>query len=368
MIRRQGRLAVFVPSMQGGGAERSMLNLAGGIARQGYAVDLVLVRAEGAYLDEIPKTVRLVDLGVSRARWSLPGLIRYLRRERPDGMVSAMNYTNILAVWARRLAGVPTRVVLSAQNTFSESLQHKRTRKQGLMLKMIRRFYPWADTISTVSDGVGDDLADVTGIARPRIVTIHNPVITPDLREKMRVPVDHPWFGWDQPPVLLAAGRLVPQKDFPTLIRAFARIRSIRPARLVILGEGPEQPNLERLIVELGLQDDILLHGFAENPYAFMSKTSAFVLSSRWEGLPTVLIEAMCCGVPLVATDCPSGPREILRGGQFGALVPVADVASLAEAMEDALAGRTPPAPAESWRPYELDAVVQQYLHVLTKD
>ncbi len=363
MIRAEKkRLAVFIPSLCGGGAERSMLNLAGGIAARGHDVDLVLVRAEGAYLDQVPESVRLVDLGARRARWCLPALVRYLRREQPEGMVSAMNYANILAVWARRLARVSTPIVLSTQNTFSQTLRHKATRNERLMLRLMTRFYPWADTICTVSDGVGDDLSELTRIPRGRIVTIYNPVITPELKQQKQAPVDHPWFQPDQPPVLLGAGRLVPQKDFPPLIRAFAQVRRRRPVRLVILGEGPLRSELEALIRELGMEADISLHGFTDNPYAFMARSSAFVLSSKWEGLPTVLIEAMCCGAPLVSMDCPSGPREILHGGDFGQLVPVGEVATLAQAIEKTLNGVTPVPPPESWQPYELQTVVDQYI------
>ncbi len=369
MIRpEKKRLAVFVPSMCGGGAERSMLNLAGGIAERGHAVDLVLVRAEGPYLAELPDSVRLIDLGVRRARWCLPALVRYLRREQPEGMVSAMNYTNIVAVWAQRLARVSTRIMLSAQNTFSQTLRHKATRNERLMLMLMKRFYPWADTICTVSDGVGDDLSEVTSIPRGRIVTIHNPVITPELKQKQQAPVDHPWFRPDQPPVLVGAGRLVPQKDFPTLIRAFTQVRRSRPVRLVILGQGPLQSELEALIRELGMEADISLHGFTDNPYAFMARSSAFVLSSKWEGLPTVLIEAMCCGARLVSMDCPSGPREILRGGEFGQLVPVGEVTTLAHAIEKTLDGESPIPPPESWQPYELQTVVNQYLDILLEN
>jgi glycosyltransferase involved in cell wall biosynthesis len=194
---------------------------------------------------------------------------------------------------------------------------------------------------------------------------VHNPIVTTDLRAKAEAPLEHPWFEPDQAPVVLGVGRLSPQKDFATLIRAFARVRMHRPARLMILGHGPERASLEALALAQGLADSVLLPGWVTNPYAFMARAGVFVLSSRWEGLPSVLIEALVCGTPVVATDCLSGPREILEDGRYGRLVPVGDEEALAAAIDAALAGEVPPPPATSWEPYELDRVVSRYLEVL---
>jgi glycosyltransferase involved in cell wall biosynthesis len=233
------------------------------------------------------------------------------------------------------------------------------------MPQLIRRFYPWANSIVAVSKGVADDLAQTAGLPRERIQVIYNPVVTPELREKAQTPLDHPWFKPGQPPVLLAVGRMSPQKDFPTLIRAFARVRQTRPAKLLILGEGKERPGLETLVRQLGLGQDVSLPGFVTNPYPYMARTSLFVLSSRWEGLPGVLIEALYCGAPIIATDCPSGPTEILADGRYGQLVPVGDVTALARAIETTLVSKTPDPPPESWRPFELKTVVNQYINML---
>jgi len=213
---------------------------------------------------------------------------------------------------------------------------------------------------------VRGDLAQLMNVSRERITVIYNPsVVQAEVQAKAQAPLDHPWFKPDQPPVILAVGRLQVQKDYPTLIRAFALVRQTRPVRLLILGEGKERPLLEALVKELGLEQDVSLPGFVLNPYAYMARAALFVLSSRWEGLPTVLIEALCCGAPVVSTDCPSGPREILRDGQYGPLVPVGGVNALARAIETTLAAKTPKPPSESWRPYELETVVSQYTHLL---
>ncbi|NUQ64914.1 MAG: glycosyltransferase, partial [Pirellulales bacterium] len=251
-----------MPSLFGAGGQRSMLNLAHGIAKRGHAVDLVLARAEGAFLGEVRSPVRMVDLKASRALTSLPALVRYLRRERPEAMVSVFGYVNVIALWARRLAGTDTRLFVNEQNTVSQEAGGASNWRARLVPRLIQRFYPWADGITVVSHGVRDDLAALTGIPRQRISVIYNPsVVEAEVREKARAALDHPWFRPGQPPVVLAVGRLQVQKDYPTLIHAFAQLRRSRPARLMILGEGKERPRLEELVRGLGLEQDVSLPG-----------------------------------------------------------------------------------------------------------
>ena len=359
------KLAIFLPSLNGGGAERVMLNVAHGLVEYGCAVDLLLAQANGPYLSQVHETIRIVDLKASRVLSSLPTLIRYLRRERPVVILSVLNHVNIVALLARRLARVTTRVVVSEHNTLSRASQNASRWRSRFVPPLIKRFYPWADSIVAVSKGVADDLAKQVKIPRERIQVIYNPVVTPELREGAKSSLDHVWFMPGQPPVVLAVGRLKTQKDFPTLIRAFAQVRQRHPARLMILGEGPDRPALEALVKQLGLEGEVAMPGFVENPYAYMRRASVFVLSSLWEGLPTVLIEALYCGAPIIATDCPSGPREILAGGGYGILVPVGDVMALAQAIEAGLAGETPHPTEESWQPYSQEVVVDQYISLL---
>jgi glycosyltransferase involved in cell wall biosynthesis len=365
MSHIQKRLAFFVPSMRGGGAERSILKLARSIAERGYSVDLVLAQVEGPYLAEIPDSLRVVDLKAPGVLSSLPRLVRYLRRERPEAMLSALNHANIVALWARLLAGSPKRLVVSERSALSVCTENSTKQRGRLMPKLIRRFYPWADGIVAVSEGVAEDLVASTGISRDRIQAIYNPIVTPEFQQKVQDPLEHPWFEPGQPPVILAAGRLRPQKDFPTLIRAFAQVRQWHSARLLILGEGSERPALESLVKELGLAADVSLPGFAANPYPYMTRAAVFVLCSRWEGLPGALIEALYCGIPLISTDCPSGPREVLKDGQYGQLVPVGDANALSQALERVLLERSPSPPPESWTPFEQEVVVDRYLELL---
>jgi glycosyltransferase involved in cell wall biosynthesis len=233
------------------------------------------------------------------------------------------------------------------------------------MPRLIRRFYPWADGVVSVAQGTADDLVRTAGLRPAHIEVVHNPIVTPELRAMADEPLDHPWFEPGQPPVLLAVGRFTPQKDFGTLIRASSRALEAGGARLLILGDGPERTHLEALVSTLGLEGSVGLPGWVGNPYPYMVRAAAFVLSSRWEGLPSVLIEALFCGAPVVATDCLSGPSEILEDGRYGLLVPVGDEDALAKGIAAALAGDVPPPPRESWQPYELETVVQRYLDVL---
>lgn len=358
------KIAIFAPSMAGGGAERGAVKLAEGLVRRGFDVDLVLATAEGPRLGEIPADVRVVDLGARRVAGSLPALVRYLRREQPQGLASVLDHANIVALWARKLGRYSGRVVVIEQNTLSEAARNGKSRRDRMMPRLVRRFYPWADYVVGVSEGVSEDLAQFVNLPAEKLRVISNPIVAPEIGELARAPVDHAWFA-DGVPVFVAAGRLRPQKDFPTLLRAFSHVRAKRPVRLLILGEGPERERLEALARELELTGDVSLPGATANPYAYMARSTAFILSSRWEGLPTVLIEAMSCGAPVIATDCPSGPREILAGGRYGALVPVGDVHALAAAMDAALDGKLARPPVESWRRYAIDVVVDEYVPLL---
>lgn len=330
-------LAIYLPSLTGGGAERIMVTLANEVAQKGYAVDLVVALAEGPFLEDVSPKVRVVDLKSKRVLTSLPGLVRYLRRERPKSMLSAMNHANVIAVFARILAGRETRLLVSEHNTLSFPRTDKDPWQAGIVLSLIGRTYPWADGVIAVSEGVRDDLVRLYALSPDKVHAIHNPIVTKELPEKAREPVDHPWFQEDAPPVILGVGRLTEQKGFATLIRALRRVRQHTECRLVILGEGELRDELQALIDELGLREHVLLPGFVKNPFAWMAHADLFVLSSGWEGFGNVLVEAMACGTPVVSTDCLSGPSEILENGKWGHLVPVGDPEGMALAILDTL-------------------------------
>ncbi len=359
------RLAIFCHSLYGGGAEKAMLNLACGFSRLGIDVDLVLLRVEGPYLSQLPPEVRTIDLGGRRLLFSLNALRRYLRQEQPQAFLSTLDDTNIAALWARRLSGKEIRIVVNVQNTISQDAKNATQLKTRLMPQLVRWFFPWADAVVTVSQGVAEDLFRI-GVASDRIQVIHNPVVTPELFLQAQALLEHPWFASGQPPVILGVGRLEKQKDFPTLIRAFSQVRQHHLARLMILGEGNERSHLESLVQELNLTADVSLPGFVANPYAYMSRAAVFVLSSLFEGLPTVLIEAIAVGTPVVATDCQSGPAEILANGQYGKLVAIGNIQQLSQAIIETLA-TTPDSEALQQRAseYSLAKALSQYQQIL---
>ncbi|MBC7220193.1 glycosyltransferase [Candidatus Bipolaricaulota bacterium] len=344
-----------------------MLNLAAGFAQWGASVDLVLVKAQGEYMRRIPPGVRVVDLRASRVLTSLLPLVRYLRTAKPEGLISAKDYANVVAILAKSLARVSTRVIVSIHTTLSKHVQYaKGFRERAIVPLLARQLYPRAYVIVAVSNGVADDLAQFLGLPRGRISVIYNPVIDENLFAVAREPVDHPWFAPGGPPVILSVGRLTAAKDYPTLIAAFAEVRQRRDARLAILGEGEERPRLHDLLRRLGLESDVWLPGFVEPPYPYLARASLFVVSSIWEGLPTAIIEALALGVPVVSTDCPSGPREILDNGRFGELVPVGDADALADAILRAL--DTPHDPErlrERAKQFSVGNAVAQYLALL---
>src|SRR5574337_995620 len=351
MTAYRRHLALCILGLSGGGAQRRMMTLAHAFAARGHKVDLVVVRSLGSPRQELSPLVRLVALNpwwmhvpwVKKGGWalaSIPALVRYLRREQPAVLLSCCHLVNVVAPWARALARVRTKLVIRIGTHLSRPAVNIQKRFE---LWQARHFYPWADAIISISNGVADDVARVTGLPRERIAMIYNPVVTPELQEKLRAPLDHPWFAPGSPPVLLAVGRLVAQKDFPTLLKAFARVRAVRKARLIILGEGKKRAELEMLARKLGVAADVDLPGFVLNPFPYMMRASVFVLSSAWEGFGMVVAEAMACGCPVVSTDCPSGPAEILDGGTYGPLVPVGDDAALAKAILSVL--ETPPDP-----------------------
>ena len=355
-------IALFIRSFGGSGGARFVLNIARCLSDKGHRVDLVMGRKEGYYLDEIPAKVRIVDLAVRsslqalgsltrvhgdgmalakmvlmpKSHWilgAIPGLAHYLICERPQVMISAMDYPNIAAILARDVSQVSTKLIVTVHIALSVKVaNNQQKRRIRAYPKVARRFYPKSDAIVAVSKGVAKDLAKVINLPLNRITTIYNPVITPEIKDHaMEYACD--WFYPGSPPVILAVGKLKPAKDFPTLLRAFARVREMMKARLIILGEGEQRVKLLKQAQDLGISDDLYMPGFVKNPFSYMAKASVFVLSSAWEGLPTVLIEALACGCPVVSTNCPSGPAEILENGRFGTLVPVGDYAALAEAI-----------------------------------
>ena len=374
---REHRIAILTPSLAGQGAERKALYLGRGFLERGYEVDILLQRLICHYPDEIPDQARIFymsALGDDRTRANLSrisatvhplvprpspwwvrcprigmatrlcwkqlplltstrlpqwaaGISAYLNREPPDALLAMNVLAAAAATMAIRRAHQPVRIVA----TLHEPL------KSGRLLRRARRSYPYANAVVGVSSGVATEFGKIANLARSRTHVIFNPVLSEYLAQKSLEPATHPWFGQTAFPVIVAIGKLIKRKDFASLLVALARLQSWRPARLIVLGEGRLRQKLLSLAQRLGVAEHVDFPGFVENPYAFLTKADLFVLSSRNEALPTVLIEAMACGCPVVSTDCPFGPREILEDGRLGALVPVGDPEALAAAMARAL-------------------------------
>ncbi len=394
---RQKHLAIFIPSLEGGGVARVMLHLAKAFVASGHQVDLLLCETKGAFLDTVPPTIKIIDLKPSSSFMSrflilagnptliltlllpillakkppktilyLSDLTTYLVREQPDALLSAKTHANLVAIWAKSQAVSQTRVVVSERSTMSTVIQNSQKWRWRFAQPLIQNFYPKADLVTAVSDGVANDVSSCAGLAQTSVTTIYNPILTDHIDTQAHLPVSHPWLETDTIPIILGVGRLVPAKDFATLIKAFARIHATRPARLIILGEGRERQPLESLATQLGIASDFLLPGFENNPYAYMSRATVFVLSSLLEGLPNALIEALACGCPVVSTNCRSGPQEILANGDFGALVPVGDDHAMADAI---LATMEHPPNKERLRSraaeFDIDTIAEQYLQAL---
>lgn len=323
------RVALHLPTLDAGGVEKACLLLAREFVHLGLDVDLVVLRAEGALADEIPPGVRLINLGARRTLTGLLPLIRYLHRERPAVMIANLGAQNISAILARLATRAPTRLIAVQHNALT-----RQARAGGWQLRLLPFFYhlllPLADKVVCVSHGVAEDLSRATGLKRDAINVIHNPVEVPDTAA---FPLEAEQFFRHGYPVAVAVGRLVPQKGFDTLIRAVALANQTTSLGLVIVGDGPLRDEPLELATREGIADRVHLAGFQPHPAAFARRANMLVLSSRYEGFGTVLVEALACGVPVVSTDCDFGPSEILQAGRLGRLVSVDDVVALAEAM-----------------------------------
>jgi glycosyltransferase involved in cell wall biosynthesis len=329
---------------------------------------------EGPLCDKIPENVNLVQLKASsslrgffyalvvdpasfryvvkmfiQAR-KLPGTFRfmpavvdYLKTSHPAGLLSALPRANINAVLAKRCSGELTRVIVGVHVNYSvQEHEYQGGNKPGVgyMQAFVRRYYRQADAVVAVSKGVADDISKYLRLPRDRVTAIYNPIATREVQALARENTNHPWFESGNVPVILGIGRFVTQKNFPLLLRAFARVREKLPARLVLLGGDEssaeqclQQKELAELAERLGVRDDFDMPGFVDNPFSYMRKAALFVLSSRWEGFGNVLVEALLCGCPVVSTNCPSGPTEILADGKYGRLVPIDDEGELADAI-----------------------------------
>lgn len=353
-----------------GGIEQVVVNLLQSYRELGLRLDLVLseVPVVNCHLARIPSSVRLIDLKAKGFVSSTRCLMNYLRRERPLALLSTHQSTNVSALLARRLLCAPTRIVVSEHGGIRENQEMLPPMTRLMKHSVMRMTYPMADGIVAVSEGLAQATAIAMGMPSSRIKVIYNPVVSPKLLDEAKEAVDDSWLRPGQPPVVLGVGRLAPQKDFSTLIRAFAEVRRKHSARLMILGEGNERPMLQSLIEELCLAQDARLVGFIANPLAYMARSAVLAVSSRWEGLCNVIVEALLVGTQVVSTDCKSGPTEILDGGKYGFLVPVGDSGAMAAAIMRILSGERKSLERSWLERFSVASAAAQYLSILLPD
>jgi glycosyltransferase involved in cell wall biosynthesis len=352
-----------------GGLSHVMLNLMNAVSVLGWKVDILLHRTDIPELASLHPAIRRVELGKRGGLGRVASLVGYLRATRPVALVVNREPAARTATVARLLHGSSTKLVIRVGMAISSALE-----RRGPLKRCLRRLgmvfcYRRADVIIANAQRVADDIAEVIGLPREAIAILDNPTVTPELLELSSLPAGHPWLDQPGPPVILGVGRLVRQKDFHSLIGAFAKVRCQRDCRLILLGEGKDRKKLEAFAEQLGIAEDVAMPGFVANPFAYMKRASVFVLSSAWEGSPNVLIQAMAIGTPCVSTDCPGGSHEILGAGRFGPLVPIGDEAALAEGIVQCL---VMPQPSETLREavrrFQADSCAKAYLRAMGID
>jgi glycosyltransferase involved in cell wall biosynthesis len=340
------RLAFYIPNLLVGGAEQVTVDIVNGLAGRGRDVELVISHATGQLLSKVSDDVRVTTLGSSRLPVAgvaahVPALARYLRRVEPAVIFPQMTHASVTCLAARRLVDVETVVVPTKHSAFDES--DEVTLKSETLKRLAVMLFPTADRVVGVSRGVADSLVEKMDLDPELVSVLHNPVDVESIRERASEPTDHEWVEDDDVDVVLFVGRIERQKDLETWLRAFARVHEDDPStRGIVAGRGSRREALKSLAADLEIDEVVSLPGYVENPYRLMHEADTFLLTSRFEGLPTVVIEALACGCPVVATDCPSGPREILADGEYGRLAPVGDVDGLVDAVEATLADPLP--------------------------
>lgn len=354
------KICFFAPNLAGGGAERVISILSSHFAEKGYKVDLVLAKAAGPYLVNIHDSVKVIDLKCKKVLFSLPKLVRYLRKYQPSILFTSQMHSSTIALWAVKLAGVKTRTFIRQPTMLRPSYDNKSWNSK-VRQKAFLTTAGLADKVIVTSETMAKEFQSLSKVPKDRIEIIYNPVPIKEIEIKSFEPIEHPWFKKGKPPVILAVGRLTTVKDFETLIKAFATVQEEMPAHLMILGEGALRAKLEQLVEKLDINEVVQMPGFVENPYKYMKHADVFVLSSLWEGFPNGMIEAMACGTAIVATDCDGGASEILEHGKWGALVPVANEQLMARAIIRALFLKEAPSGVDRVESFSVERIFEKY-------
>lgn len=323
-------LTIIAATSGHSGVDTVIRNLLPEFAKLGLRVDVITIKNHGPYLGSLPENCRNIKLDAKHIETSLPGLIRYLREERPKAILSDKDRVNRVSLLARSLSGVSCRVAVRLGTTVSVNLKNKGFFQAAFQRSSIRLLYKLANSVIVPSQGVADDLSGIMRVPAEKLSVLPNPIINQNLYRAAEQPLCEQWLQLSEAPLIVAVGSLTARKDYQTLIEAFSKLRSEMPARLALIGDGPCRDELENQAIKLGVRDEILFAGYQENPYPWIARADVFAHTSRWEGLGIVLVEALALGTPVVSTNCPSGPAEILGNGRYGHLVPIGDTESLA--------------------------------------
>ncbi len=362
------RFCILISFSGDGGVERNIVRLIRGFLKKGVDFEVLTIKEKGSFFKELPKETKKRKLPFDHAVLNIPYLVNYLKKERPYAIFSVKDRANRAAIIAKLISKTPTKVIIRLGTNLSASLEE---RKKSFLSKWFRYLpsrilYPLCNNIIAVSNGVAKDISHITKIPLNRINVVPNPVVDDLLFEKAKEDVEDKWFIEKDKPVVLGIGRLTEQKDFATAIKAIKLLKDKGfCVRYVILGEGPKREELTRLIRELNLQEDVKLIGFKKNPYKYLARADLFLLSSKWEGSPNALVEAMALGVPVVSTNCRSGPDEILKNG-IAPLVKVGDPFEMAQAIIKVL--NAPPSKKALFKAVEdfsFEKNVERYLEII---
>lgn len=367
MIKNKKKISLFIPTLDGSGAEKIALTLANSFVARGYQVDLIVIKSGGKFYNQLDSSVNIINLNCSRIIFCFFSLINYLNKNKPDVFLSSLTHSNIISIIASLFSKVKTKVIVIEHGLKTKLFKNINFKNRLIDLLMLF-IYPKAYRIIAVSKDVAKNISMRSGVQLSKIDTIYNPIVSNSILLKSKVKINHPWFLEGQPDVILSVGRLTEEKNFSLLIRAFANVRSKHNVRLLILGEGKLRSQLTSLASKLGVEKDFSMPGFVENPYAYMSKASLFVMSSDYEGFGNVLVEAMACGAPVISTNCPGGPKEILENGLWGKLVPVSNLDVLTDTILKTLNEKNHPNSFKRANDFRIDIKVEEYIELMFKD
>lgn len=328
------KIALYIPNLNTGGAEKVFVNLANSFCSKGYNVDILLTNEEGDFLKELNPKIKVIELSSKRVLLDFFKLSRYMKAEKPDVLMSALNHCNVLAALSSVVFNFNDKTFITIHSNLSETFKESGYFNSILTKLFMSLTFRYVSGAICVSQGVKKDFTSLFPQMEKKTTYIYNPFDIKLIEQKAKLPSSHPWLRKDRSfKTIISSGRLIKAKDFTTLIQAFALVKDSKNVRLIILGDGPLRNELQTLIEKLNLSSFVDLHGFVENPFALISKSNLFVSSSMREGFSNVILEAMICKTPIVATDCPSGPSEILEDGKWGRLVPINNPEKLANAI-----------------------------------